>query len=108
MVKNLKDLRAKKGISQKKLADEIHVSQQSINKYENHDIEPDIETLVKIADYFGTSVDYLIGHTEFDRPVEKTERFDLNSNETELVESWRKLTSKQKESVRMVISNYIE
>ncbi len=108
MIKNLKALRAKKGVSQKKLADEIHVSQQSINKYENHDVEPDIETLANIADYFGTSVDYLIGHTEFDRPVEKTERFDLNSDETELVESWRKLTSKQKESIRVVLNNYIE
>lgn len=52
MIQNLKILRNKKGISQQKLADAIGVSQQSINKYENHKIEPDIDTLIKIADFF--------------------------------------------------------
>lgn len=61
MVKNLKELRVQAGISQQQLADVIGVSQQSINKYENHNIEPDIRTLVALADYFETSVDYLIG-----------------------------------------------
>ena len=36
-------------LTQKGLADAIGVSQQSINKYENHNIEPDIETLMRIA-----------------------------------------------------------
>lgn len=64
MLKNLKLLRQERGMSQKQLADRIGVSQQSVNKYENHNVEPDIETLIRIADCFGTSVDFLIGHTE--------------------------------------------
>ena len=51
MIKNLKELRIQKGISQQKLADVIGISQQSINKYENHNIEPDIATLILIANY---------------------------------------------------------
>ena len=43
MVQNLKQLRLEKNLSQNKLAEIIGVSQQSINKYENHNIEPDIE-----------------------------------------------------------------
>ncbi len=43
MVKNLKRLRSKAGISQRELAEIVMVSQQSINKYENHNVEPDIE-----------------------------------------------------------------
>ena len=62
MLINLKKLRQETGVSQKQLADNIGVSQQSINKYENHNIEPDIETLIRIADFFDTSVDYLVGH----------------------------------------------
>ena len=62
MLINLKSLREDAAVSQKQLADAIGVSQQSINKYENHNIEPDIETMIRIADYFKTSVDYLIGH----------------------------------------------
>lgn len=49
MLENLKKLREEAGITQKGLADAIGVSQQSINKYENHNIEPDIETLMRIA-----------------------------------------------------------
>ena len=62
MVKNLRTLRMSKGISQQQLADVIGTSQQSINKYENHNVEPDISTLIMLADYFQVSVDYLIGH----------------------------------------------
>ena len=58
MIQNLKSLRTSKGISQQQLADIIGVSQQSINKYENHNVEPDIATLIRIADFFQTSVDF--------------------------------------------------
>lgn len=61
MIKNLKALRTQRGISQRDLAEVIMVSQQSINKYENHNVEPDIQTLIKIADYFNVSLDYLVG-----------------------------------------------
>lgn len=61
MVKNLKTLRNERGISQRELAEIVMVSQQSINKYENHKVEPDIDTLIKIADYFNVSLDYLVG-----------------------------------------------
>ena len=62
MLENLRKLRTEAGVTQKQLADAISVSQQSINKYENHNIEPDIRTMILIADFFHTSVDYLIGH----------------------------------------------
>ena len=58
MLKNLKALRETASVSQKQLAEAIGISQQSINKYENHNIEPDIDTLIRIADFFDTSVDY--------------------------------------------------
>ena len=64
MLENLKLLRSTAGISQKTLADSIGVSQQSINKYENHNIEPDIATLSSIADYFHVSIDFLVGANE--------------------------------------------
>ncbi|MBQ4036753.1 MAG: helix-turn-helix transcriptional regulator [Clostridia bacterium] len=53
MVKNLKMLRNQMGISQQGLADALGISQQSVNRYENHKVEPDIDTLIKIADFFG-------------------------------------------------------
>ena len=108
MVANLKKLRHKKGISQQMLADAIGTSQQSINKYENHKIEPDIETLIKIADYFETSVDYLTGHTDIDRVIENVRRYDLGAAESELIDNYRKLSPKQRESIESIIDNYLE
>ncbi len=106
MVENLKKLRNKKGVSQQKLADTIEVSQQSINKYENHKIEPDIQTLIKLADYFETSVDYLIGHTDIDHAIETVSSYDLNEDEAFLIDNYRKLSKRQKESIRLIMENY--
>ena len=108
MVENLKKLRNKKGVSQQKLADTIEVSQQSVNKYENHKIEPDIQTLIKLADYFETSVDYLIGHTDIDHVMETVSSYDLNEDEASLISNYRKLSKKQKESIRLIMENYTD
>ena len=106
MVKNLKELRISKGISQSKLAESIGISQQSVNKYENHNIEPDIETLCALADYFSTSVDYLIGHSEVNHKIEKVSPFDLNEDEAKLITSYRKLNRSEKQSIHLIIKNY--
>ena len=108
MLINLKKLREDASISQKALADAIGVSQQSVNKYENHNIEPDIETLIRIADFFETSVDYLIGHTSVRRRIEEVHVFELNDCESKVMEQYRSLTSKQKACVNVVMESYFE
>ena len=60
----LKELRKKKGISQLKLATDLNTTQNTISRYETGEREPGIDELIKIADYFNVSVDYLIGRTE--------------------------------------------
>lgn len=108
MLINLKKLREDASISQKALADAIGVSQQSVNKYENHNIEPDIETLIRIADFFETSVDYLIGHTSVRRKIEEVHIFELNDRESKVMEQYRALTPKQKACVNVVMDSYSE
>ena len=95
-------------VSQKALADAIGVSQQSVNKYENHKIEPDIETLIRIADFFETSVDYLIGHSSVRHRIEEVRVFELNDRESKVMEQYRALTSKQKACVDVVMDSYSE
>lgn len=63
-MKNLKALRLSKNLSQQQLALRLDLSQQTIYKYENQITEPDIATLIKLANFFNTSVDYLIGNTD--------------------------------------------
>lgn len=59
----LKELRKQKGISQVKLAMDLSMSQNTISRYETGEREPGISDLIKIADYFGVSVDYLLCRT---------------------------------------------
>ena len=60
----LKALRKKKGISQLKLALDLNMNQNTISRYENCEREADYKTLIRIADYFNVSIDYLLGRTD--------------------------------------------
>lgn len=60
----LKEIRKAKGISQIKLAMDLHTTQNTISRYETDEREPGINELIKIADYFNVSVDYLLERTD--------------------------------------------
>ena len=60
----LREVRKSKGISQLKLSLDLNMSQNTISRYETGDREPGIIELIKIADYFNISVDYLLGRTD--------------------------------------------
>ena len=57
----IKQLRKNAKITQKIFADQMKVSKSTIAMWETNNREPDIETLKKIAEFFGVSVDYLTG-----------------------------------------------
>lgn len=59
----LKEIRKSKGISQLKMAIDLNMSQNTISRYETGEREPGINELIKIADYFNVSVDYLLERT---------------------------------------------
>ena len=60
----IKELRKQKGISQLKMAMDLHTSQNTISRYERGERQPSVEELVKIADYFDVSVDYRLERTD--------------------------------------------
>ena len=60
----LKYLREKKGISQLKLAMDLNMNQNSISRYETGNREAEYATLIKLADYFDVSIDYLLERTD--------------------------------------------
>lgn len=107
MVKNLRDFRLNKGISQQQLADVISTTQQSINKYENHSTEPDIDTLIQLADYFETSVDKLVGHIPSNSPS-ALESLMPTRKEVFLLQDYRRLSREEQESIRLIIKNYLK
>ena len=56
----LKKIRKKKGLSQLKVAMDLSITREALSYYENGKRSPDVDMLVKLARYFGVSVDYLI------------------------------------------------
>ncbi|MBO5313367.1 MAG: helix-turn-helix transcriptional regulator [Clostridia bacterium] len=72
MIFRLKELRASRKISQLKLALDLNMNQNSISRYENLEREADYNTLIKFADYFGVSLDYLLGRTNVPSMNEST------------------------------------
>lgn len=60
----LKKIRKQHGISQLKLALDLNMNQNTISRYENMEREADYKTLIKFADYFDVSLDYLLGRSD--------------------------------------------
>ncbi len=60
----LKQLRKERKISQLQLAFDLNMNQNTISRYENLERQADYDTLIRFADYFDVSIDYLLGRTE--------------------------------------------
>lgn len=60
----IKELRKSKHISQQKMAMDLNTNQNTISRYETGIREPGIAELIRIADYFDVSIDYLVGRTD--------------------------------------------
>jgi len=57
----LRELRQKRNISQIRLAMDLGMNQNTISRYETMEREADYQTLIRFADYFHVSLDYLLG-----------------------------------------------
>ena len=68
----LKELRTEKGVSQQTIADYLGITRQSYSNYELGNREADYVTLTKLANYFETTVDYLIGNSNLKSPQTAT------------------------------------
>lgn len=60
---NIKNLREDRDLRQRELAAVLNVSQNTYSQYENGVIEWTAEKLIRLADYYSVSVDYLLGRT---------------------------------------------
>jgi len=63
-LKKLKSLRLSKNILQEDMALILNCNLRTYQRYERGENEPNIETLVALADYFDVSLDYLVGRTD--------------------------------------------
>ena len=106
--KRLHDLREQNGLSMYALAQKIGVSDAAICKWENDTNEPKASYIAILADFFEVSTDYLLGlendfgAKKYSTPLQKN--VELSSEELHLLESFRKLNTKN----RMHVVAYAE
>ena len=60
---NIKRLRTQRGLNQVELSKKMNVSKQCVSNWENDNVLPSIEMLMRLADFFGVTTDYLLGRT---------------------------------------------
>lgn len=65
----IQDLRIDSDLSQKKIGEILHISQRSYSHYETGSRNIPIEMLIRLADYYDTTIDYLAGRTDNKEPI---------------------------------------
>ncbi len=96
--KRLKMLRDKKGLTQQDIANVLGVGRATIAGYETKGKQPDYEKLVKLADFFNVSIDYLIGRTDIKN---KADEITLAvEDDPELFDFWNEL--KEREDLQLL------
>jgi len=94
----LKSLREEKGFTQQDIADILGVGRATIAGYETKGKQPDYEKLIKLAGFFGTSVDYLLGISNIRNTSD--EITNAVEDDPELFEFWNEL--KEREDLQLL------
>ena len=63
-IQRIQDLRTDADLSQKQLSEILHISQRSYSHYETGSRNIPVEMLIRLANYYDISVDYLVGRTD--------------------------------------------
>ncbi|AHZ54581.1 MULTISPECIES: helix-turn-helix domain-containing protein [Bacillus cereus group] len=86
----IRDLRKQKGITQKELAQSLKLSESTIGMYERNERQPDYNTLIRIADYFNVSTDFLLGRDSNVKADRNNKELDQWLNDIKLAPSQKR------------------
>lgn len=94
--KTLKEIMQEKNISQKQLSEYTGIPASSIASwFGKQSSSPSIDAVTKIADFFGCTIDYLVGRESEDGVIIVSENNDYTQNEKDLIEVFRQLSIRQ-------------
>lgn len=88
----IRNLIEQEGITQKQLARELNISTTTLNGYIQNRRQPDAKMAIRIAAYFGTTLDYIFGRTSLREPPVSP----YNADERRLVDIYRELPAELK------------
>lgn len=104
----LRELRKKCGITMKELGARIGVAESTISQYETGKRQPDFETLLKLGEYFGVTVDFILGAEKAptadssERNAEKVNIIKIAGRDGSYQE--RELTDEQMAAIKAIIA----
>ena len=95
----LRELRKDNNISQKKLSSYLNFGYTAIANYESGRNQPSLDTVKKIAQFFGVTVDYLIGASDYPRSEK-----DITEKEEELLMIFRRINDEERDALLKVVN----
>ena len=95
MIMHLKELRDRRGMTQGDLARTLRVSPSAVGMWEQGRRDPNNEALIKIANYFGVTTDFLLGKDTTTLPLPEPPS-TLTREENSLLDSFRRLPTESK------------
>lgn len=102
MTNRIRELRRAKGITMKQLGIAVGLAESTISQYENGKRQPDNETLVKLSNFFGVTVGYVLG-AEKSTPAEAGKRaendINLTKAELDMIMKFRRLDDRGRSAV---------
>lgn len=95
----IKELRKERGLKQVDLCKTIGVSQAALSGYETGNYQPDNDILIKIADYFDTTVDYLLGKSDIKKPLTSEDMNGLTEKQIKILEMMGELPEQDQDDL---------
>ncbi len=104
----LRELRTESGLTQKELGKKTNSTSKNIWAYENNFATPPLDVLMRFADFFGVSIDYLVGRSDdFGNISIATNGQELPAQEKELLQMYRSLDKKLQELARVYLQKLV-
>lgn len=105
---NIKNLRKNSGLTQIELSNLMNTDQSTISKWELEKCLPDIQMLIKLADYFHVSIDFVLGRSECDRQQIRNENNSFSEKQENLIPLIQMLNDRQCELTQDYLENILD
>ena len=99
MKNNLKEIRNSKKLLQTRVAMDLNITQETVSSYETGRVFPSSDMLIKLADYYNTSIDYLLGRTDYNMPINTIKPDNVSESDFTLLTKINRLSTNNKAKV---------
>ncbi len=99
MKNNLKQIRNNKGLLQINVAAALNITQETVSSYETGRVLPSSDMLIALANYYNTSIDYILCRTNYDMPIDTIKPNNISDADFAILNRLNKLSPINKSKV---------